>query len=98
MVIVGDDGAPGTVAMKAAINSRYFPSVVALHRPGGDGPFEIDRISGFTGEMRETGGKTTAYVCKNHACSYPATDADIMVAELERCMNGRRHQDPIKKG
>ena len=69
VVIVGDDGAPGTVAMKAAINSRYLPSVVALHRPGGDGPFEIDRISGFTGEMRETGWKNYR-LCLQKPCMF----------------------------
>ena len=68
------------VAMVAAINSRYFPSIVVLQRPGGEGPFEIDRLSGFTGEMREIDGRATAYVCKNHACSYPTTDPDTMIA------------------
>jgi len=98
VVIVGDARAPGTVAMEAAINSRYFPSVVVLHRPGGDGPFEIDRISGFTGEMRENGGKATAYVCKNHACSYPAVDADTMVEELEKTNERPEHRVSAKKG
>ena len=98
VVIVGDARAPGTVAMKAAINSRYFPSVVVLHRSGGDGPFEIDRISGFTGEMRENGGKATAYVCKNHACSYPAIDADTMIEELEKTYERPEHRVSAKKG
>ena len=84
MVLVGIRRGPGMVAMKEAINSRFFPSLVVLHRPGGDGPFEIDRISGFTGDMRDTGGKTTVFVCKNHACSYPAIDPGIVIAELER--------------
>ncbi|MEI7434623.1 MAG: thioredoxin domain-containing protein [Methanomicrobiales archaeon] len=97
VVIVGDARAPGTVAMNAAINSRYFPSLVVLHRPGGDGPFEIDRISGFTGEMKESGGKATAYICKNHACSYPAIDADTMAGELEKMYERRGSRFPLKK-
>ena len=84
VVIVGSARAPGTVAMTAVINSGYFPSVVVLQRPGGEGPFEIDRISGFTGDMRETSGRATAYVCKNHSCSYPVIDPGIVIADLER--------------
>ncbi len=88
VVIVGETGAPGTAAMKAAINSGYFPSVVVLQKPGGDGPSEIDRISGFTGEMKEMDGKATAYVCKNHACSYPTTDPQKMIADLSGMYGG----------
>ena len=84
VVIVGRPGAPDTDSLKDAINSRYFPSVVLLHRPAGDGPFEIDRISGFTEEMKEKDGKATAYVCKNHQCSYPVTGPETMVEELKK--------------
>ena len=83
IVLVGGAGAPDLTAIKAVINSRFFPSIVILHRPDGEGPFDIDHISGFTGEMRGTGGKATAFVCKNHACSYPAIDPEIVLSDLE---------------
>ena len=98
VVLVGDAGAPGTVAMQKAINARFFPAVVVLRRPGGEGPFEIDRISGFTGDLFEKDGKSTAYVCKNHACSYPATDPDTMIAELEKRNERPERQGPISRG
>ncbi len=75
-------GTQDMAALLAAIHSGYFPSIVVLRRPGGEGPFDIDRLSGFTGEMRETDGRATAYVCKNHACSYPSTDPGTIIAGL----------------
>jgi len=98
VVIVGDAGAADTVAMIAAINSRFLPSMVVLQRPGGEGSFDIDRISGFTGEMREINGKATAYVCRNHACSYPAIGPDEMIAELEKTTEKPGLQASTKKG
>jgi uncharacterized protein len=89
VVIVGDTGARDTAAMNKAINSRFFPSVVVLQRPAGDGPFEIDRISGFTGDMRAISGRATAYVCKQHSCSSPAIETDIVIADLEKSMKSR---------
>jgi uncharacterized protein YyaL (SSP411 family) len=87
VVLVGAAGVPDLAAMREGINSRYFPSMVILHRPDGNGPFDIDRISGFTGEMRCTGGKATAFICKNHACSDPTVDPEIVIADLEKMYN-----------
>jgi uncharacterized protein len=95
IVLVGAAKAPDLAVMKAGINSRFFPSIVILHRPDGVGPFDIDHISGYTGEMRSAGGKATAYVCKNHACSYPAVDPGIVTAALERMYD--KQGDPLNQ-
>lgn len=83
IVIVGDEGDEETVRLKKTINSRFLPSVVLLHRPGHEDIAEIDRISGFTGSMRENGGKATAYICVNNSCTLPMTDHASIITELE---------------
>jgi len=93
VLIVGDTGTPGMDAMKAVINSRFFPSVVVLQRPVGNGPFEIDRISGFTADMDESGGKTTAYACKNHVCDVPTNDPGILAESLEKMSNAENEEN-----
>jgi hypothetical protein len=97
VVLVGFDRGPDMVAMKEAINSRFFPSLVLLYRPGGEGPYEIDRISGFTKDMRDTGGNATVFVCKNHACSYPSIDPGTVIADLEQMYKKPGGQGESKK-
>ncbi len=81
VVIAGGRDAGGTREMMDALRRYFLPHVVVLIRPEDAGP--ITRIAPFTESMRGTEGKATAYVCVQHACQVPATDASTLIRNLD---------------
>jgi uncharacterized protein len=81
VVIAGDPGAPDTVAMFDALREVYMPNKVVLFRPieGGE---SVVRLAPFTEGMGALEGRTTAYVCRDHACSRPVNTAEGLIEGL----------------
>lgn len=80
LVIVGPPETEGTKAMVHALRSCYLPNQVTLFRSSADPSPEIDRVAGFVKNYAPRDGKTTAYVCRAHACSSPTTDPGEMLS------------------
>ena len=85
IVIAGESSADDTRAMLRAVNSRFLPNKVLLFRPtqAQAGALHIDRVAGFTREMKPIEGSATVYVCKDRACNRPTTDIEVMLALLK---------------
>lgn len=72
VVIVGDPRNSDTQEMIRIARDGYYPNQVVLLKSGESDP--IAEIASFTKDFKLLDGKSTAYVCKNHACSSPQTD------------------------
>lgn len=83
IVIAGKEGADDTEAMIRALSSKFIPNMVVLFRPDGPEKPPISVIAEFTEFQKSLGGKATAYVCQNYACSAPTTDIAAMVKSIE---------------
>ncbi len=78
VVIVGEPGGSDTEALLGALRGRFEPRTVVLFRPAGEDGGEVTRLAPFTEEMREIGGRASAYVCRDYACERPVTaQADL---------------------
>ena len=78
IALVGDPAGADTRALLEVVFGAYRPfKVVALKRPGADSPVPL--LAGR--EMKD--GKATAAVCYNFACRLPATDAEVLRAQLD---------------
>jgi uncharacterized protein len=78
LAIVGDPSADDFRALTRAAAERYVPSLVLAGgsaRAAADIPLLVDRTA--------TGGRATAYVCRNYSCDAPVTDATALASQLE---------------
>jgi len=71
IVIAGELNSPHTNALITAVRSRYLPHQAILH-------VTDDIVGAFTlaADRPKRDGVATAYVCRNHACQSPVTDAE----------------------
>ena len=78
IAIVGDPSDPATRALAGAARERYLPNrAIALARPG-ESVEGLPLLEGKTA----AGGVPTAYVCRDHVCGAPVTDAGALAEEL----------------
>lgn len=82
IVISGDLKEPGTISMLQAVQRRFIPNKILLHR--GSDPGEIVDVAPFVKNLPPIRGKATAYVCANYVCDLPATD----LKTLEKILDG----------
>ena len=76
IVIAGAADAPGTRELLKKVRARFLPnSVVALHPPGPEGE-SIEGLAPFLKGQEMVGGKPTAYVCQNYACTLPVNQPE----------------------
>ena len=81
VVIAGDPDATDTALLLESLRSSFLPRKVVLLRPPGDDA-RIVRVAAYTEFLEMQGGNATVYVCRDHACSLPVTDADEMLRLL----------------
>jgi uncharacterized protein YyaL (SSP411 family) len=82
VVIAGDPHAEDTAAMVRELGRRFLPNKVALFNRSDGKPPELASLAEFTKDQPSIGGRATAYVCVNHTCKSPTTDADKMLELL----------------
>ena len=75
VVIAGEPGGDDVRAMIGAVRTHYLPNKIVLFRPSGEESPEIAAVASFTRELKAVDGKATAYVCQDHRCALPTTDA-----------------------
>ncbi len=94
IVLAGEPEDASTQEMLQAIRDRFLPNkVVALKSSGPEGD-RLARVAPFleslssTATTTATAGATTAYVCRDHACTLPTTEVAQML----------RHMDEVRTG
>ena len=80
IAIAGPPGAEGTRALLAAARARYLPAAAIAWLDPAAGPSDLPLLKGKT----LSAGKPSAYVCRNHACEPPVTDAALLAKALAR--------------
>ncbi|HPE50175.1 MAG TPA: thioredoxin domain-containing protein, partial [Methanothrix soehngenii] len=73
-----EDG--GLKEMLAAIRIRFLPNKAVVLASGS----EIVIVAPFTRDLVPVKGKAAAYVCSDHVCQLPATNAAELMALLEK--------------
>jgi uncharacterized protein YyaL (SSP411 family) len=81
LVIVGDVGGRDTRALLTAARGRFLPNKVVLLRPPGEAGDVLALVPWIEHHV-QVDGRATAYVCRDHECRLPVTDADALVRDL----------------
>ena len=81
IVIIGKKEAPDTLHLSNAVHSSFLPnkSLIVLDETLRE--YFVTHLP-FVAEMKQQGGKSTAYVCHNFACRQPVTSAEELLEEL----------------
>ena len=85
MVIAGDLGHEATQRMVATIHRAFSPHRVLLHCGPGEESVKLAALAPFTKDLRAGAHGATVYLCENHACKSPITNAD----ELKQVLDAR---------
>ncbi len=85
-IIIAEGADPEAVAdMVGAVYARFIPNKVVILRPAADeAAGELLDLAPFLRDYRAPGGRTSVYVCMNHACRAPAsslTDLEALLPE-----------------
>lgn len=73
-IVVGDLASNDTKAMLHRIRQTFIPDTVLMFKPTSKEVSSLVRIAPYAKPCVALAGKTTAYVCSNHACHQPTTD------------------------
>jgi uncharacterized protein YyaL (SSP411 family) len=82
VVVVEGARSDGVVEMLGALCGTYAPSKVVLLKWALSDGGQLSSLAPFVDKLAPADGKTTAYVCSNHACSLPTTDPVEMLRLL----------------
>ena len=82
IVLAGERGAPDTVRLLAALNSRFVPNRIVLLVSAESRP-ALARYLPAVADMSAIGGRATAYVCEDYACKLPTADVDAFAQLLQ---------------
>ena len=82
VVVVGESGADGTMALLEALRSRGADAPVVLFKPLGPEGDRLAEIAPFTRDMGLVDGKAAAYLCKGRVCQRPVTDPAELAAAV----------------
>jgi hypothetical protein len=82
IVIVGDPKWEDTETMLKMLRSSFLPNKVQLLKPIGTESQDIEKIVEFTKDFSSEAGRATAYVCQDHKCNLPTTNAGKMLEQL----------------
>jgi uncharacterized protein YyaL (SSP411 family) len=83
VVVVGEPGDAGTLALLAELRRRYLPTAVVVplvdrHRDA------VSKLLPWTAALERKNGAATAYVCRDFACDMPATTPEELIRVLSR--------------
>ncbi len=85
IALIGSRADVGRREMLAALRDEYLPRVVvAAAEPGDESSAAIDLLV----ERNLVDGQPAAYVCVNHACQMPVTDAGAMLDQARGITTG----------
>ena len=82
IVVVGEPGASDTRRLLRIVDGHYLPNKVVMLRPPGETP-ALAAIAPFVADQHQRDERATAYVCRDHRCSFPTTDPGRLARLLE---------------
>jgi hypothetical protein len=82
VVLAGDCDAADTQTLIQTLNRTYLPRTTVIFRPSNAPEPEIDRLAPFALSCTSIDGRAAAYICRNHVCGLPVTDAGEMLSRL----------------
>ena len=65
-----------------AINKSYNPFTTVIYAAAGDK--ETSKVIPFIDSYKTVNGKTSAYICENHACQEPVVDVNSFINQFEK--------------
>ena len=93
VVIAGRPGAADTRRMLQVVHRSFSAGRVVLLADGGPGQRQLAAWLPFVADLKPTGGRSTAFVCRNHVCRLPTTDPGKLSRELtENRQQGESHE------
>ena len=83
IVVAGEPGDAGTLALMTELRRRYMPTAIVVplldrHRAA------VSRLLPWTTALDRKRGQATAYVCRDFACDMPATTPEELIRVLSR--------------
>jgi len=84
VVVAGVSGRKDTREMLRALGHAFLPNTVVVFRPSEQATPAIERLAPFTEGLAPLNGAATAYVCRDHVCTLPATDVSQVMESLNR--------------
>ncbi|MGA9628006.1 MAG: thioredoxin domain-containing protein, partial [Bryobacteraceae bacterium] len=81
IVLVGDRDDAGTQALLRTLHSRFVPNRVIMLLDSPETRRALAAGIPSIEFMEKTGGRASAYVCRNYTCQLPATESEKL-AEL----------------
>ena len=89
VVVVGAPKTEDSREMLRAIRNHFIPNKTVIFYPEAGDASAIEEISPFVKSYRSIGGKTTGYVCQDHICKKPTTEAGQILEMLGVHLNER---------
>jgi hypothetical protein len=83
VVVAGDPGAAGTRALIREFDRRFLPRDLLLVADGAERSRRLADLAPFAAALTPRAGRPAAYVCLDHACRLPVTDAREFAALLD---------------
>jgi len=85
VVATGPADGPATRRLLAPLRHGFHPRVVSLLKPSNDEVAgRLARLAPFTAGLEPVDGMATVFLCRNHACELPRTDATAFARALEQ--------------
>jgi len=82
IVIAGDFAHREVRAMIEVVHRIFLPNKVLLFHSEGNEGQKLSALAPYTAMLGPLGSKPAAYVCEQHACKNPITDAAILESIL----------------
>ncbi len=83
VVVAGDPAADGTRALVREFERRFLPRDLLLVADGAERSRGLADLAPFAAALTPQAGRPAAYVCVDHACRLPVTDARELGALLD---------------
>jgi hypothetical protein len=83
VVVAGDPERADTRALIREFDRRFLPRDLLLVADGGERSRRLARLAPFAAALTPQGGRAAAYVCVDHACRLPVTEAAEFAALLD---------------
>ncbi len=83
VVVAGDPEAAGTRALLREFDRRFLPRDLLLVADGAERSRRLAELAPFAAALTPQAGRPAAYVCVDHACRLPVTDAPGFGALLD---------------
>ncbi len=93
IVVAGETRAQDTNEMLKTLATRYLPNHVLLLRDEAKAA-QLARLAPYTADQRRLKDAATAYICVDHACSFPTNDVTQMMTLIDERLAAARPADP----